>query len=226
MRRIMWKFRESCDNVPVHANDERQREYAISLEKAMSSPSPSELCWVIGFSPKGRWIAPVLRDAVAAELDTARDIARRHLGDERAVAEIMELAIQRTAEYLADLSPIDLGETRSVLTRFYRNEVRRRCRAEKRFRFVGETAKIASIAIHTDQAFSGVEAQLDLASILENTTPAVRKAMLLRYGFRTKWREVGEFMSKSDEAARKICERELKHLRRYLRIEERPPHSS
>lgn len=186
----------------------------------MPSPSPSELCWVIGFSQKGRWIASAVRDAVAVELENAREIARRFLGDERAAGEIMEFAIQRTAEYFADLSPVDLSETRSILSRFYRNEVRRRRRAEKRYRFMGGASEIESMFAQIDSSFSSVEAQLDLASILENTTPAVRTAMLLRYGSRSEWREVGEFMSKSGEAARKICERELKHLRRYLRIKE------
>jgi len=41
----------------------------------MRSPSPSDLCWVIGFTPQGHWIAPILRAAVRAEWPDAQQIA-------------------------------------------------------------------------------------------------------------------------------------------------------
>ena len=41
----------------------------------MLSPSPSDLVWVIGFTPQGHWIAPVVRAAVRAEWPEAQQIA-------------------------------------------------------------------------------------------------------------------------------------------------------
>ena len=182
----------------------------------MTSPSPSELCWVIGFTPKGRWIAPVVRAAVGFELEASREIAASHLGDELLVSEIMELAIQQTAEYLADLNPIGIEETRAILTRFYRNEVRRRQRADGKLNFRGTSADVEYLSPSIDYSFAAIEAQLDLERILRETSADLRRAMLLRYGSRRQWKDVATVMAKSAEAARKICGRELKHIRKRL----------
>jgi DNA-directed RNA polymerase specialized sigma24 family protein len=182
----------------------------------MTSPSPSDLCWVIGFTPKGRWIAPVVRAAVGFELEAAREIAASHLGDELLVSEIMELAIQQTAEYLADLNPIGIEETRAILTRFYRNEVRRRQRANSKLNFRGTSADVEYLSPSIDSSFAAIEAELDLERVLRETSADLRRAMLLRYGSRTQWKDVATVMAKSTEAARKICNRELKHIRRRL----------
>jgi len=182
----------------------------------MTSPSPSDLCWVIGFTPKGRWIGPAVRAAVGRELETAREIARTHLGDEHLASEIMELAIQQTAEYLADLSPIDVEETRAILARFYRNEVRRQQRADGRLSFCGASTEIEYLSPSIDSSFAAIEAELDLESILRDAPADLRSAMLLRYGSRSRWGEVAQILSISAEAARKLCERRLKHIRRRL----------
>jgi DNA-directed RNA polymerase specialized sigma24 family protein len=182
----------------------------------MTSPSPSDLCWVIGFTPKGRWIAPVVRAAVGFELEAAREIAASYLGDELLVSEIMELAIQQTAEYLADLNPIGIEETRAILTRFYRNEVRRRQRSNSRLNFRGTSADVEYLSPSIDYSFSAIEAELDLERVLGETSADLRRAMLLRYGSRSCWRDVALVMAKSTEAARKICGRELKHIRKRL----------
>lgn len=182
----------------------------------MASPSPSDLCWVIGFTPNGRWIAPAVRAAVGFELETARVIARTHLGDEQLALEIMELAIRRTAEYLSDLSPIEVEETRAILARFYRNEVRRRQRANGRLSFLGTSTDVEYLSPSNDSAFGFLEAELDLESILRDTPADIRRAMLLRYGARSQWSEVAEIMSKSSEAARKLCERRLRLIRKRL----------
>jgi DNA-directed RNA polymerase specialized sigma24 family protein len=182
----------------------------------MTSPSPSDLCWVIGFTPKGRWIAPAVRAAVGRELDAAREIARTHLGDEHLASEIMELAIQQTAEYLADLSPIDVEETRAILARFYRNEVRRHQRADTRLSFRGSSTDVEYLSPSIDASFGAIEAELDLEAILGDTPADLRRAMLLRYGSRGQWSEVATIMSKSTEAARKLCERRLKQIRERL----------
>lgn len=182
----------------------------------MPSPSPSDLCWVIGFTPKGNWIAPVVRSAVGFELETAREIAASQLGDELWASEIMELAIHQTAEYLADLSPIGIEETRAILLRFYRAEVRRRLRADVRLSFRGTSSDFEYLSPSVDPSFSAIEAELDLEKILCETPAELRLAMLLRYGSRSRWSDVATVMAKSTEATRKICSRELRNIRKRL----------
>lgn len=182
----------------------------------MTSPSPSDLCWVIGFTPKGRWIVPVLRAAVGIELEKAREAARTRLSDEQLASEMMEQAIQQTAEYLAGVSPIGVEETRTILMRFYRNEVRRRQRASRKLTYLGSTMDVDRLSPSVDRSFARVEADLDLEALLNDATAELRCAMLLRYGSRRQWREVAQVMSKSKEATRKLCERELKKIRKKL----------
>jgi hypothetical protein len=157
-----------------------------------------------------------MRAAVGLELEKAREMAAIHLGDEQLASEIMELAIQQTVEYLADPSPIDVEETREILVRFYRNEVRRRQRAEARLSFRGASTDVEYLSPCIDSAFAAIEAELDLEAILRDTPADLRCAMLLRYGSRRQWRDVAKIMSKSTEAARKLCERRLKHIRERL----------
>jgi DNA-directed RNA polymerase specialized sigma24 family protein len=187
----------------------------------MTSPSPSDLCWVIGFTPQGRWIAPVVRAAVRSEWQLAKQIAAAQLGDERLAPELMELAIQQTAEYLAELSPIDSEEARPILARFYRNEVRRRWRADSRLNFRGTATDVEVVAPSDDLGFSVVEAEHDLDIMLRETPAELRRAMLMRYGARSRWSEVAQEMAKSKDAIRKSCQRELNRIRKRLGLRER-----
>jgi hypothetical protein len=184
----------------------------------MASPSPSDLCWVIGFTPHGRWIAQILRAAVGLELNAARQMAATHLGDENLAPEVMELAIQLTAEHLADLSPIGVEEARVILRRYYRNEVRRRRRSETKLSFLGTADEVATLRPSPDFSFSAVEAKLDLDKLLRDTPAEVRTAMLLRYGARGRWSEVGQTVSKSREAVRKSCQRGMDLIRKRMGI--------
>lgn len=182
----------------------------------MASPTPSDLCWVVGFTPHGRWIAQALRAAVGLELDAARQMAATHLGDERLAPEVMELAIQLTAEHLADLSPIGVEEVRAILSKYYRNEVRRRRRSESKLSFLGTANEVEILQPVTDFSFSAIEAKLDLDKLLRDTPDEIRAAMLLRYGARGKWREVGQTVAKSKEAVRKSCQRGMDLIRKRL----------
>ena len=186
----------------------------------MTLPSPSDYCWVIGFTPQERWIAPVIYAAVEAEWQRACEIAVTRLGDNTLAPELMELAIQQTAEYLADLSPIGIEEVRAILNRFYRNAVRRRQYADKRLNFRGTSADIEALAESRGHATLAIEAKLDLATLLRDTPVDLRRAMLLRYGARGRWNEVAEEMSKSEEAVRKSCQRELIRIRNRLGLKE------
>ena len=194
--------------------DERLTTFQASEQ--MTSPSPSDLCWVIGFTPKGRWIAPAVRAAVGMELERAREVARTHLGDAEQAHEMMESAIRQTAEYLAGLAPIGAEETRLILARFYRNEVRRRQRVGRRLIYRGTSTDRESLSRSGDHSFASVEAGVDLELLLRDAPAELRRAMLLRYGSRRQWREVAQIMSKSKEATRKLCERQLKKIRRKL----------
>jgi hypothetical protein len=186
----------------------------------MTLPSPSDYCWVIGFTPQERWIAPVIYAAVEAEWQRACEIAVTRLGDNTLAPELMELAIQQTAEHLADLSPIGIEEVRAILVRLYRNAVRRRQYADKRLNFRGISADVEVLAESRNHASAAVEAKLDLATLLRDTPDDLRKAMLLRYGARDRWNEVAEEMSKSEEAVRKSCQRELIRIRNRLGLKE------
>lgn len=188
----------------------------------MTSPSPSDLSWVIGFTPQGRWIAPVVRAAVRVEWPEARNIAAAHLGDETLAPELMELAIQHTAEYLADLSPVGVEEARPILVRFYWNAVRRRWRADNKLSYRGTATEVDVLSPSIDLAFPAVEAGLDLAAILRDTPLELRRAMLMRYGARSGWGEIAQEMKKSKDAVRKSCQRELSRIRKKMEIRERP----
>jgi DNA-directed RNA polymerase specialized sigma24 family protein len=130
----------------------------------------------------------------------------------------MELAIQQTAEHLEELSPISIEETREILVRFYRNAVRRRRYAGRRLEYVGTATEVEDLVPTSGLPFPPVEAQVDLGTILSDTPPDLRSAMLLRYGARSRWNEVAHELSKSKEAIRKSCQREMKRIRKRLGI--------
>ncbi len=182
----------------------------------MMSPSPSDLCWVIRLTPNGRWILPVVRAAVGLEFERARGMARARLGDERLASEIMELAIQQTVESLADMSPVGIEETQTILARLYRNELRRRLRSVSRLSYRGSSAELEYLKPSDESTSSAVEAEIDLERLLRETPLETRIAMLLRYGARSRWKDVAQDLAKSTEATRKACEREMERIRKAL----------
>jgi DNA-directed RNA polymerase specialized sigma24 family protein len=184
----------------------------------MRSPSPSDLCWVIGFTPQGRWIAPILRSAVRAEWPGAQQIAANRLGDVSLAHELMEQAIEETKEYLETMSSADVDQARQVLSRYYLNAVRRWSRSQSRFVFRGSATDIEVLSLPTEPAVTSVEAKVDLNILLEDTPPDLRRAMLLRYGARSSWEDVAQEMAKSKDAIRMRCQRELNRIRKKLGI--------
>ena len=163
----------------------------------------------------------MLSAAVESEWKQALRIATTHLGDQTLAPELMELAIQQTAEYLANLSPLTVEDVRPVLLRFYRNAVRRRQYAGKRLSFRGTATELEVLLPSVESASTAVESKVDLSIILRETSAELRQAMLLRYGARSTWREVAQVMSKSEEAVRKSCQRELFRIRGRLGLKER-----
>lgn len=184
----------------------------------MFSPSPSDLVWVISFTPQGKWIAPVVRAAVRLGWRDALDIAVVQLGDDSLAPELMELAIQQTAEHLAGLSPIDADEASEILLHFYRNAVRRRQRRDAHLQFLGTNAEVEVLSPSANGFEKSVEAEMDLDTILDDTAPDVRLAMLMRLGARRSWKEIAKATSKSVDAIRMSCTRELSRVRKRFGI--------
>ena len=187
----------------------------------MRSPSPSDLCWVIGFTPQGSWIAPVVRAAVRTEWPLARKAAVANLGDESFAPELMERAIQQTVEYLEEIPPITIEETCVILGRFYQNAISRKRYDNKKLDYVGTATDVEVLAPSSNHLVSAIEAKAGLAKILRDTSPELRTAMLMRYGVRSRWDEIAQEMSKSKEAVRKSCQREMKRIRKRLGVRDR-----
>src|SRR5258708_1408171 len=184
----------------------------------MASPSPSDLMWVIGYTPQGRWIAPVVRAAVKAEWRNARFAAKAQLGDGALAHELMESAISETKEYLADLEPVDVEEARKILARFYGNAIKRMRRSNFRLSFRGTGADFDFLSRATPSTSKSVEAKLDLDTILRDTPAELRHALLMRYGTQSRWEEAAEELAKSKDSIRMNCQRELDRIRRRLGI--------
>jgi DNA-directed RNA polymerase specialized sigma24 family protein len=108
-----------------------------------------------------------------------------------------------------------------ILMRFFANAVRRRRRADRKLSFPGIGAEAEVRSPSANAAFIAVEAELDIEAILRETSPELRHILLMRYGVRSQWDEIAQEMSKSKEAIRKSCERELKRIRKKLKIRER-----
>jgi len=183
----------------------------------MASPSPSDLLWVLGFTPQGRWIVPIVREVVRAEWPIAQQIALAQLGDETLARELMESAIEQTHEHLASQPPVAIEEARRILNLCYRNAVRRQKRAISRLILRGDSADLESLAPSVP-AVNGVEARLDVDTILRDTSPDVRHALLARYGARAQWDELAKSLDTSKDAIRMASRRELERLRRRLGI--------
>ncbi len=162
-----------------------------------------------------------MRAAVRVEWPEARQAAAVQLGDETLAPELMEEAIRDTAEYLAELPPVDVEEARAILARFYRNAVQRKQRAEHKLSFSGTASDIDVLIPSAISPAPAVEAKLDLDTILTDTPAELRYAMLMRYGARSRWEEVARDISKSKDAIRMGCQREVNRIRKRLGIRPR-----
>jgi RNA polymerase sigma factor (sigma-70 family) len=184
----------------------------------MRSPSPSELCWVIGLTPQGKWIVPVLRAAVRGEWPDAQHLAESRLGDASLAQQLMEQAIEETKEHLETMPAVEVDEARQVLARYFRNAVQRFSRSQSRFVFRGASTDVEAVSEPTHPQVEAVDAKLDLKSMLAETPPDLRRALLLRYGARSQWDEVGKELEKSPDAIRMSCQREIKRIRKKFGI--------
>lgn len=212
----VWKFQVSCGILSIQVGVlQLDRSSAIKPKagKSMASPSPSDLLWIIGFTPQGQWIVPIVRAAVRAEWATAQQIARAQLGDEALARELMESAIAQTHEYLAGQLQATVDEARKILNIHYRNGVRRQKRVNSRLVLRGTGADLESVLPSSISSVDRVDAHLDLDTILRNTPPDMRYALLARYGARRRWDEVAAELSRSKDSLRMASKRELDRLR-------------
>jgi DNA-directed RNA polymerase specialized sigma24 family protein len=201
----------------IAARSLSRHEYP-AVGKRMASPSPSDLLWVIGFTPQGRWAIPIVRAAVKAEWPTAQQIARAQLGDEALARELMESAIAQTHEYLADQFQVTVDEARKVLNLHYRNGVRRHKRVNSRLVLSGTGTDLESLVPSPVSCADTVEARLDVDTILRDTPTEMRHALLARYGARSRWDEVAGELSRSKDSIRMASKRELDRLRSKLGV--------
>jgi hypothetical protein len=185
----------------------------------MNPPTPSDLVWVLGFTQTGHWIVPILRKAVRAEWRAAVRIAAIQLGDESIAHQLMECAIERTKEDLAENLPVDLEVVRRVLRRHFGNAVRRERRASLRLAAVGVGSDIDPYLPSITSTSDAVAATHDLAILLSDTPPDLQRALLMRYGTRSRWEEVAKAMNRPTHSVRMKCQRELERIRKKLKMQ-------
>ena len=137
-------------------------------------------------------------------------------GTKHSHAEIMEKAIEQAVAYLADHPPKDQEDVSAALSRFCRQEVRRRRKERKQFVFIDFS--IAPEASASYSAISAVDAAIDAERILADAPPAVREALMMRYGSSESWGEVATRTGTSRAAIRMNCKRFLDRIRQKLGI--------
>ena len=182
----------------------------------MASPSPLDRCWAVKDASQYGSLLTAIHAAIENQWPHTKRAASTILGDEALAGEIMECAIRRTVDYLAEHPEKQNGDARAVLSRFCRLEIRRR--RIKRRRSVQIDDATASEAAAPAAPFAAVEAALDIEKMLADAPPKVRAALMMRYGGAETWSEVAQKTATSPEAIRKSCQRYLDRLRRRLGI--------
>jgi DNA-directed RNA polymerase specialized sigma24 family protein len=161
---------------------------------------------------------PVLRAAVRVQWPEAQQMTVASLGDDTLARELMEEAILQTTEHLEALGPVGADQAQGLLARHFRNAVRRKSRDNRKFSSRGTAADVEAVADPVSPAVLAIEAELDIETLLHETSPELRRAMLMRYGARSSWRDVARETSKSTDAIRMSCLRELNRIRKKLGI--------
>jgi DNA-directed RNA polymerase specialized sigma24 family protein len=156
----------------------------------------------------------MMQTAAEAFWQDARRIAAARLGDESLAAEILETAVRKTADHFGDSLPAGTAEVVARLAKFFRAEVRRRERKHRRLVFTGS-------AINLDQSIGdngtiSVDSKIDLDTMLHDTEPEIRTALLLRYGNGESWHNIAKWLGITENAIRKRCHRVLGRLRRRI----------
>ena len=180
------------------------------------APSPPLHRYSIEKNGSGRHpLLPEIRAAVERRLHEIHRTCTP-LDDDESAAEVIDRAIARTTEYLADHAPADGVETDRVLGRFWKLEVRRRQRQRAQFTYTDQSVETELGDL--DKTYSAIEAALDLDKILLGAPQSVRKALMMRYGSLEEWNEIAALTGTSAEGIRKSCKRYLDRLRTRLGI--------
>ena len=182
----------------------------------MASPSPLDRCWVVKDSPGSLPIMPAVRAAVERHWPDTQRAAASVLGDETLAAEIMEGAIEQAVAYLADHPPEDQEDVSAVLSRFCRQEVRRRRKERTPFVFIDFS--VASEASVLFAHFRRRRSDRRGKNPRRCPTPTVREAMMMRYGSSESWSDVAARTGTSPAAIRMKCKRFLDRIRQKLGI--------
>ena len=183
----------------------------------MAFPTPSDLLWITGFPAEGRWLTPLLREAVRSEWPRAIDMATSQLGDDTNARELMELAIAQAQDILVDQKEVSLEDVRQVLVRCYRNAVRRARRRQTRLSLWGSSGDLDHISSPIPSNSRQVEARLDLEVMLRDTPEDIKYALLLRYGARSSWEEIANETANTRDGIRMRCRRELTRIAEHFR---------
>ncbi len=178
----------------------------------MALPTPSDLLWITGFPDQGRWLIPLLREAVQSEWSGAVSLAESQLDDDPSARELMECAIAEAQNILVDQREASIDDVRRVLMRCYKNAVRRARRRQARIRLWGSSGNLERISVPVSSDTGHVEAKLDVAKLLRDTPEDVKHALLLRYGVRSSWEEIAGETRSTKDGIRMRCKRELKRL--------------
>jgi RNA polymerase sigma factor (sigma-70 family) len=161
---------------------------------------------------------PVLRAAVRVQWPEAQQITVSSLGDDTLARELMEEAILQTTEHLEALGPVGADQAQGLLARHFRNAVRRKSRDNRKFSSRGMPDDVETLTDSVSPTVRAVEAELDIKTLLRETPPDLRRAMLMRYGARSSWKDVAQETAKSRDAIRMSCMRELNRIRKKLGI--------
>jgi DNA-directed RNA polymerase specialized sigma24 family protein len=191
---------------------EDRSENADGSAMALSSPLRR---WSIERNGRNRHpVSPEIRAAVERRLAAIQQDLFSADKDESA-AEVMERAVERTAHHFADRPPVDSAEADRILARFWDLEVRRLERQREQFEFANTSVESQG---HADAKFAAIDAALDVDKILKSAPPAVRQALMMRYGGLEEWNEIATLTGTTAEGIRKSCQRYLGRLRAKLGI--------
>uniref|UniRef100_E6PXY2 Uncharacterized protein n=1 Tax=mine drainage metagenome TaxID=410659 RepID=E6PXY2_9ZZZZ len=157
-----------------------------------------------------------VRAAVERHWADTQRAAAYVLGDEALATEIMETAIKQAVAYLADHPPGDQEDVAALLSRFCRQEIKRR--RKERAQFVLIDFSVTSETASPNSSLSAVDAAIDVERILADAPPKVREAMMLRYGFSESWGDVAARTETSSAGVRMSCKRYLDSIRQKLGI--------
>lgn len=183
----------------------------------MASPSPLDRCWIVNDSFGSSPIMPDVRAAVERHWPDTQRAAASVLRDETLAAEIMEAAVKQAVAYLADHPPKDEEDVSTILSRFCRQELRRRRKERSRLVFINITSEDSS----SYSPISAAEAAIDAEKILRDAPPKVREAIMMRYGSSETWSDVAAKTGENWQAIRRRCIRYLDCIRRELGIKGR-----